>query len=302
LVSISDNLFASGSLDGAIVVWHAETLSPIKILNYPEKYRNEDKVYIYSVKHLNALSEKYLAACISNSFRIYDISSGDCIMECKSAHDADLTCLIPLYSGVRIISCSVDSSIRIWGSSQKINFVKKAENDNSQKYSLVGSILKKPVRIDSICLGDMLAHSDAVNLLISLNEHSFASCGADGLVILWKDGRIQSEIRNNIAQASIIYHLDSEDTSDKSHGASSPEHGDIDESTTDFDSAKSFSEYTDGENKVQVPEYILDFAEMLATEKKLLPSQIADNLREQGHSDAIVNATLRELRSKTGSL
>jgi len=147
----------------------------------------------------------------------------------------------------------------------------------------------------------MLAHSDAVNLLISLNEHSFASCGADGLVILWKDGRIQSEIRNNIAQASLIYHLDSEDTTDKSPGASS-EHCDIDESIIDFDSSKSFSEYGEGENKVQVPEYILDFAEMLSTEKKLTPSQIADNLREQGHSDAIVNATLRELRAKTGSL
>ena len=44
-------------MDGAIVVWQAETLTPLKILNNPDKYRNDQRVYIYNVKYLLALSE-----------------------------------------------------------------------------------------------------------------------------------------------------------------------------------------------------------------------------------------------------
>lgn len=42
----------------------------------------------------------------------------------------------------------------------------------------------------------MYAHTDSVNQLLGFTENSFASCSSDGSVILWKDGRVESELRN----------------------------------------------------------------------------------------------------------
>ncbi len=41
----------------------------------------------------------------------------------------------------------------------------------------------------------MWGHSGAVYDLLALTDHSVASCGADHMVSLWKDGQVQSEIR-----------------------------------------------------------------------------------------------------------
>ncbi len=41
----------------------------------------------------------------------------------------------------------------------------------------------------------MWGHSDAVYDMVALSDSALCSCGADGLVILWKDGREQTEIR-----------------------------------------------------------------------------------------------------------
>lgn len=52
-----DQLFASASLDGAIIVWQTEALTPHTVLNYPEKYTNKTtKAYIYNVNYLLPLN------------------------------------------------------------------------------------------------------------------------------------------------------------------------------------------------------------------------------------------------------
>jgi WD40 repeat protein len=40
----------------------------------------------------------------------------------------------------------------------------------------------------AVCLGTLNGHSDAVNSMVALTANSFASCGSDGLVALWKVG------------------------------------------------------------------------------------------------------------------
>ena len=58
LVRVSANSFASASLDGSIVLWSADSLlTPMKVLNNPEQYRNQEKVYIYNVKYLLPLGD-----------------------------------------------------------------------------------------------------------------------------------------------------------------------------------------------------------------------------------------------------
>jgi len=211
LININDKTFASGSMDGGIVLWNSDTLTPFKVLHNPEKYRNENRVYIYDVKYLMTLGEKYLAAGIGNGYRIYDLNTGDCAMECKDAHQGELNNLIPLYDGTRIVTSSTDSTVRLWGTSQKINFGKKANEGMIGKYDIYHKVSepsygeltekskkKRTVKVESICLGEMWGHTDSVNHLIQISESSFASCSSDTTVILWKDGRQESEHRNKV--------------------------------------------------------------------------------------------------------
>jgi len=200
LTRVSDDMFVSASLDGGIVLWQAETLTPSKILFYPEKYRNESRMYIHCV-HSLLVVQNYLVAAIGHGFRIYDMKSGLCLVENANAHLSDVLDLALLYDGTRLVTCSADSSIRLWeyrsgassgqNESQEINLLSMSHG------KLRGSSLK------ATCLGDMVAHSDAVHSVISLSETSFASCSADGLVILWKDGRVQEEFRNRMATRSL---------------------------------------------------------------------------------------------------
>lgn len=54
-------------------------------------------------------------------------------------------------------------------------------------------------RLEPIFFGEMLAHSYSVNRLLALNATSIVSCGSDGLVVLWKDGRHQCALRSRLA-------------------------------------------------------------------------------------------------------
>jgi len=54
-----DKLFVSGSLDGSIVVWQSETLAPLRVLEFPEKYFDDQSLshgYIFPVNHFTLLS------------------------------------------------------------------------------------------------------------------------------------------------------------------------------------------------------------------------------------------------------
>ena len=67
------SMFASASLDGAIIVWNADTLASLRTLNFQEKIRNDAKNYQWSVRRLVPLGDKYLAAAISSSLVVYDV-------------------------------------------------------------------------------------------------------------------------------------------------------------------------------------------------------------------------------------
>jgi len=58
LVRVNQTVFASASLDGTVVLWNTDALlQPMKVLNNPDHYRNEGKVYIYNVKFLLPLGD-----------------------------------------------------------------------------------------------------------------------------------------------------------------------------------------------------------------------------------------------------
>lgn len=159
--------------------------------------------------------QRYLGAAVGRGFKVFDINTGDCVADCKDGHEANVTRILSMYKGyaaywrtmlscldvlpchsTRIVSCSADSSIRVWGA-QLGAPLKVAPS----RYAF-GRLRAAPTQ--PICLGDMWGHSDAVNDMVALSESSLCTCGADGLIILWKDGREQSEIRY-VVHLSIEY-------------------------------------------------------------------------------------------------
>ena len=58
---VSPYQFASGSLDGIIVVWQSESLTPLKILHHPDRFKNAEKMYDSNVPHV------YITNCLVSS-------------------------------------------------------------------------------------------------------------------------------------------------------------------------------------------------------------------------------------------
>eukprot|EP00026_Physarum_polycephalum_P007557 Phypoly_transcript_07620.p1 GENE.Phypoly_transcript_07620~~Phypoly_transcript_07620.p1 ORF type:complete len:472 (+),score=33.99 Phypoly_transcript_07620:72-1487(+) len=207
LVRISDKFFASASLDGCLVVWHTDNFTP-RVLAFPENYKSSEKIFIYSVHYLLPLGEGYLVVAIGKKVELYDINSGECVLECENTHESTITCMISLYGGTRLLTASADSSIKIW------------ELPNFTQLSNATNVVMSPKRhrkkkanhpIKAVCVGDMWGHTDGVYCMTPLTDNSLASCGGDGCVVLWKDGQVQSDMRNNYATVSLLRHTTSMD-------------------------------------------------------------------------------------------
>lgn len=51
-----------------------------------------------------------------------------------------------------------------------------------------------------VCLAELYGHSDAVNSMLALSETSLVSCGSDKLLMIWKDGLVESQLQNEALQ------------------------------------------------------------------------------------------------------
>jgi WD40 repeat protein len=222
-VKISKTQFASGSLDGAIVIWHADTLKPARILAFPNVYRSEiDHQYLFNVRSLELLNQRYLIVAVGNGFGIFDLYTGEKILEKKDAHDAACTKVLPLYRGKKIVSCSDDGTIRLWGPAQEFDLLLKQSGStgtggshNQAGNTSANGLITSPADLDTspmvdpsqkegtsfrnlfsskkknkinspILIGEMNVHSGAVNSIMAINQTNFVSVGSDALVVVWK--------------------------------------------------------------------------------------------------------------------
>lgn len=193
LVRVNEESFISGSLDGVIVVWQMESLSPLRKLNDPERYfikTTDSQRYTETVNHLLVLGKRYLAACIDKGFKIYDICTGDIVMERTQAHDSQVYCIICVGGGTHLVTAGADAHIKIWGTDRNFNFL-------LSDYQPGGMFSRKTKAFyPPICRGEMSIHNDQVKHLLKISETSFVSGGHDIQLVIWRNGEFESELRN----------------------------------------------------------------------------------------------------------
>lgn len=228
LVQLSPQHFISGSLDGMVVMWNSDTLMSLRVFSNPEVFLSKDKVYVYKVSCIVPLGTKYIAAAIGNGFSVFDIHTGDLVLMCPLAHNGSVTCIIPLCNGACLLTSSDDSAIKLWLVPSHLNFKTDASLPSSASTtpgslpssSGLSSSFSELPRVDITgknmgkdggnvekpkLVAELWGHSGAVSEIVKMSEYSFASCSADSSVILWKDGKRQSELRNVYAALSLVH-------------------------------------------------------------------------------------------------
>lgn len=109
-----------------------------------------------------------------------------------------------------MLTSSADSSIKIWELPNLNQLLATHTQDASVVFSPKRNRKKKTNHpIKAVCIGDMWGHSDGVYCMTPLTDNSLASCGGDGCVVLWKDGKVMSELRNGYATVSLLQHSNS---------------------------------------------------------------------------------------------
>lgn len=173
-------------------------------------YSYHRRIESWTVRHLLPLNRRFLAACIANGFAVYDALTGACVVHISQAHESAVQHMIALDGGARLLTCAADGTIRVW---RLVDVDLNPAHDEGDEAStpsfsttpLFGSRAARPA--SPVLLGELYGHSDAVQALLVLEESaSFASCGSDAAVILWKDGAVEQEIRNHIASLSLLHH------------------------------------------------------------------------------------------------
>jgi len=158
------------------------------------------------VRHLSVINTRYLSAAIGKNILVYDVETGQSIFKVEEAHEADVVKIISLHNGNVLITCSEDSKIKVWNTfgqfptalslfnKQQAN--KEASSSRSSSPRSKRKHSSKESAVHPAFLGELSLHSQAIHDLLPLSPYSFASCGADKLIMIWKDDRIEKRIRS----------------------------------------------------------------------------------------------------------
>ncbi|XP_022334336.2 WD repeat-containing protein 41-like [Crassostrea virginica] len=214
LVPVSDKLFASGSLDGTILLWSSETFIPVKKLNTMADYKGKANIYPYSVQYIACENQKYLLAAIGCGFALFDTISNTLLCQKLNAHYSKVTQLTFVCDGLLLATCSEDGSIRLWG--------QRSHNPGEQlvvKASMGLSPIERFLDInfgqlhhsrspehfpEPALLGECLGHCGSVMRIINHGLEGILSCGADHFVIAWKNSELQKMKRNQLIQEKVL--------------------------------------------------------------------------------------------------
>ncbi|XP_073244644.1 WD repeat-containing protein 41-like isoform X2 [Porites lutea] len=116
LINVADSMFASASLDGAIVLWSTHSLSYTRQFNFVKNYEGPSHTYPSSTQHVFTVDQRYMFASIGQGFSLFDSMSGKCLAKVTNAHHGKILHSLLLFDGYVLATCSEDGSVRIWGS------------------------------------------------------------------------------------------------------------------------------------------------------------------------------------------
>ncbi|XP_051960058.1 WD repeat-containing protein 41-like [Xyrauchen texanus] len=212
LIKINDRLFASGSHIGELILWDSVdwTIQAYELILWEEPVGDEvrltnQKQIERSIQHMSSDGEIIVAA-VGSGLYVYNVPMKSVVAYRKIAHDSNILHTMLQQDG-QLMSCSEDGSVRIW---ELQDLPLTAEPASSGFFGMFGTFgrsskqnsppAKKLPAVPGLrsleLTGDLIGHSGAVQMFLSFKEKGLVTCSTDHLVIVWKDGELQSQLRS----------------------------------------------------------------------------------------------------------
>ncbi|XP_016307986.1 WD repeat-containing protein 41-like isoform X3 [Sinocyclocheilus anshuiensis] len=212
LISINDGLFASGSHIGELIIWDSVdwTIQAYEHILWEEPAGNSQsevklKQIERSIQHMSSDGE-YIVAAVGSGLYVFNVLMKSVMAYRKIAHDSSVLHTMLQEDG-RLMSCSEDGSVRMW---ELQDLPLPAEAASSGFFGMFGTFgrsskqtgppAKKIPEVPGLCslelMGDLIGHSGAVQMFLSFKEKGLVTCSSDHLLIIWKDGELQSQLRS----------------------------------------------------------------------------------------------------------
>ncbi|XP_061822265.1 WD repeat-containing protein 41 [Nerophis lumbriciformis] len=212
LVNVNDELFASGSHAGELMVWDAADWTVVAYQHILwEEPPTATQIQIggakaseMSVQHLASNGNLILAA-VGSGLYVFSVLSRAAVAYRKCAHDSDVL-HAALLSDSEIMSCSEDGSVRMWeiqdlplaGEPASPGFLGMWNFSRSSRQTCPPS--NKTAEVPALrtleLTGDLIGHSGAVQMFVAFQDKGLVTCSADHQIILWKNGEKQSRLRS----------------------------------------------------------------------------------------------------------
>uniref|UniRef100_A0A8C2PSH4 WD repeat-containing protein 41-like n=1 Tax=Cyprinus carpio TaxID=7962 RepID=A0A8C2PSH4_CYPCA len=212
LLLFSDDLFASGSHIGELIIWDSVdwTIQAYEHILWEEPARdsqsefrlNPQKQIERSIQHMSSDGE-YIVAAVGSGLYVYNVLTKSVVAYRRIAHDSNVLHTVLQ----RLMSCSEDGSVRMW---ELQDLPLPAEPASSGFFGMFGTFgrsskqtgppAKKIPEVPGLrsleLIGDLIGHSGAVQMFLSFKEKGLVTCSTDHLLIIWKDGELQSQLRS----------------------------------------------------------------------------------------------------------
>ncbi|KAK7895907.1 hypothetical protein WMY93_021232 [Mugilogobius chulae] len=212
LININDNMFATGSHVGELILWDA---TDFNILAYEhilwEESQSASEIRMgsskpseMSIQHLCS-NGKLILAAVGCGLYVYSVLTKTVVAYRKVAHDSNVLHTM-LLSDSEVMSCSEDGSVRLWeiqdlpppAEPASAGIFGMLTFGRSSKQACPPS--KKVFDVPNLkmleLIGDLIGHSGAIQMFVSFKENGLVTCSADHLLILWKNGERQSHLRS----------------------------------------------------------------------------------------------------------
>lgn len=215
LINVNDRLFASGSHIGELILWDSMDwrIQAYEHILWEESAGDRQsevrlthqKPIERSIQHMSSDGE-LLVAAVGSGLYVYNVPLKSVVAYRRIAHDSNVLHTMLQEDG-QLMSCSEDGSVRMW---ELQDLPLHAEPASSGLFGMFGTFgrsskqvcppAKKVPEVSGLrsleLTGDLIGHSGAVQMFVSFKEKGLVTCSTDHLLIMWRDGELQSQLRS----------------------------------------------------------------------------------------------------------